>query len=211
VKLIVGLGNPGPRYEGTRHNVGFTAVTELAKRWNADGAKYDKHFEALIVEASAAGSRVLLLAPQTFMNLSGRSVSAVQRFYKLATGDVLAIYDDGDLPVGAIRVRADGSAGGQKGMEDILRRLGSTAVPRIRIGIGRAPSPLMSEWVLSRFSPAERPAIEEALGLACDACECWVREGITAAMNKFNRREKKKPRPDGPDSGGSAAPQGETP
>lgn len=211
MKLIVGLGNPGPRYEGTRHNVGFTAVTELAKRWNAGGAKYDKHFEALIVETSAAGSRVLLLAPQTFMNLSGRSVSAVQRFYKLATGDVLAIYDDGDLPVGAIRVRADGSAGGQKGMEDILRRLGSTAVPRIRIGIGRAPSPLMSEWVLSRFSPAERPAIEEALGLACDACECWVREGITAAMNKFNRREKKKPRPDGPDSGGSAAPQGETP
>lgn len=211
MKLIVGLGNPGPRYEGTRHNVGFMVVTELAKRWNAGAAKFDKHFEALIAEASAAGERVLLLAPQTYMNLSGRSVAAVLRFYKLDPADALVIYDDGDLPVGSIRVRPDGSGGGQKGMEDILRRLGTTAVARVRIGIGRAPSPLMADWVLSRFSPAERPAIEEALGLACDACECWLREDVTTAMNRFNRREKKKQPPDEPKSGKPAGPQGETP
>jgi PTH1 family peptidyl-tRNA hydrolase len=188
VKLIAGLGNPGRRYAGSRHNVGYLVVDELARRWRIDAARHERRCEGLLAEGSAAGQRVLLLKPTTFMNLSGRSVAAVWRFYKLALADVLIVHDDLDLPVGQIRLRAVGSAGGHKGLLDILRHLGSPEVPRLRIGIGKVHQAATVEYVLSRFEPQEREIIEQALGRAADAVDCWLRDGIDAAMNAFNRK-----------------------
>jgi len=197
VKLIVGLGNPGRRYAGSRHNVGYLVVDELARRWQIDAARHDRRCEGLLAEGSAAGQRLLLLKPTTFMNLSGRSVAAVWRFYKLAFADMLIVHDDLDLPVGQIRLRAVGSAGGHKGLLDILRHLGSPEVPRLRIGIGKVHQAATVEYVLSRFEPQERDIIEQTLGRAADAVECWLRDGIDAAMNAFNR----KCEPEPPDRG----------
>ena len=163
MKLIAGLGNPGRRYAGSRHNVGYLVVDELARRWQIDAACHDRRCEGLLAEGSAAGQRVLLLKPTTFMNLSGRNVAAVWRFYKLALADVLIVHDDLDLPVGQIRLRAIGSAGGHKGLLDILRHLGSPEVPRLRIGIGKVHQAATVEYVLSRFEPQERETIEQAL------------------------------------------------
>lgn len=187
MKLIAGLGNPGPRYEGTRHNVGFSVADELARRWGVGGA-YDKDFEAVCGEAAVGGERVLVLKPQTLMNLSGRSVQAAVRFYKIALEDTLVVYDDLDLPVGQLRIRASGSAGGHRGLEDILGRCGSQDVPRIRIGIGKVHRSATVEHVLGRFAPDEREPVTEAISTAADAAVCWVGQGIATAMNKFNRR-----------------------
>lgn len=187
MKLIAGLGNPGPRYEETRHNVGFQVADALARRWGVAGA-YDKDFEGVCGEALVDGTRVLLLKPQTLMNLSGRSVQAATRFYKIALADTLVVIDDLDLAVGQLRIRASGSAGGHRGLEDILGRCGSQDVPRIRIGIGSVQRAATVEHVLGRFSPQERAPIAEALTSAADAAACWVSEGVVAAMNKFNRR-----------------------
>lgn len=207
MKLIVGLGNPGPRYADTRHNVGFVVADLLAKRWRTAVDAYDKRFEGLLGEAQRGDERIFLLKPMTFMNLSGRSVAAFVRFYKLAAADVLAIYDDMDLPVGRIRVRTSGSAGGQKGMVDILRHLGTQDVARIRIGIGRVHGAATVEHVLSKFDSRDRDDVESALGQAADAAECWISDGPVAAMNRFNRgdeppaaRPERKP----PDAGGPA-------
>ncbi len=188
MKLIAGLGNPGRRYAGSRHNVGYLVVDELARRWQIDAARQDRRCEGLLAEGSAAGQRLLLLKPTTFMNLSGRSVAAVWRFYKLALADVLIVHDDLDLPVGLIRLRALGSAGGHKGLLDILKHLGSPEVPRLRIGIGKVHKAATVEYVLSRFEPQEREDIEQVIGRAADAAECWLREGIDAAMTAFNRK-----------------------
>jgi PTH1 family peptidyl-tRNA hydrolase len=209
VKLIAGLGNPGRRYTGSRHNVGYLVVDELARRWQIDTARHDRRCEGLLGEGTAAGQRVLLLKPTTFMNLSGRSVAAVWRFYKLDLADVLIVHDDLDLPVGQIRLRAVGSAGGHKGLLDILRHLGSPEVPRLRIGIGKVHKAATVEYVLSRFEPQEREEIEQVLGRAADAVECWLREGIDAAMNAFNRKCEQEPldRGDGPPA--SDGPQGD--
>ena len=205
MKLIAGLGNPGRRYAGSRHNVGYLVVDELARRWRIDAARHDRRCEGLLAEGSAAGQRVVLLKPTTFMNLSGRSVAAVWRFYKLAFADVLIVHDDLDLPVGQIRLRAVGSAGGHKGLLDILRHLGSPEVPRLRIGIGKVYQAATVEYVLSRFEPQEREIIEQTLGRAADAVECWLRDGIDAAMNAFNRKCEQEP----PDRGDEpAAPDG---
>jgi PTH1 family peptidyl-tRNA hydrolase len=198
VKLIAGLGNPGPRYADSRHNVGFRVVDEVARRWTADVSRYDRHFEGLLSQATPGGDTVLLLKPLTYMNESGRSVAAVWRFYKLAAADVLIVHDDLDLPVGQVRLRAGGSSGGHKGMDDVIRYLGSDEIPRLRIGIGKVHRDATVEYVLSRFEPQERPAIETALGRAADAVDCWRTHGIEAAMNEFNRR------PDEKSSGGPA-------
>jgi peptidyl-tRNA hydrolase, PTH1 family len=131
---------------------------------------------------------VLLLKPATFMNLSGRSVAAAGRYYKLAAADVLVIHDDLDLAVGQLRARASGSAGGHKGMDDVLRHFGTDDVPRLRIGIGKVHREATVDYVLSRFFPEERPAIVAALGLAADAAQCWVQRGIAATMNEYNRK-----------------------
>ncbi len=188
MKVIAGLGNPGQRYERTRHNVGFRVIDELARRWNAEVTRFEKRFEALVGQAAVGGQRVLLLKPQTFMNLSGRSLLAVVQFYKLPLHDVLVVCDDMDLPVGRIRLRAQGTGGGQKGLENILLRLGSVDLPRLRIGIGKAPARFATQYVLGRFGPDEQETIAAVITTAADAAECWLRQGIAAAMNRYNRK-----------------------
>lgn len=189
MKLIAGLGNPGPRYADSRHNIGFLVADELARRWRADLTRFDRDFEALLGEGQCAGERVLLLKPMTFMNLSGRSVAAAARFYKLAPDALLVIYDDLDLPVGKLRLRAGGSAGGHNGMGDVIQQSGTDQIARLRIGIGKVHRAATVGHVLGRFDPEEREEIAFALGQAADAAECWVREGVTAAMNRFNRKK----------------------
>lgn len=186
MKLIAGLGNPGPRYAGTRHNVGFLVVDELARRWAASVDKYERRWEAQLGEGHCDDQRVLLLKPQTYMNLSGRSVLAVQQFYKLDLSDLLVICDDMALPTGTIRLRASGTGGGQKGLENVLLRLSSIDIARLRIGIGQAPSRFASEYVTGRFAPDEREPIETAIVSAADAIECWLSKGIDAAMTRYN-------------------------
>ena len=188
MKLIAGLGNPGPRYAESRHNIGFLVVDELARRWNTAVTHYDRQFEGRTGQALAASQTVLLLKPATFMNLSGRSVAAAWRYYRLTLEDVLIVFDDLDLPAGQLRVRATGSAGGHKGMDDVIQHLGTDALHRVRIGIGRVRRDATVAYVLSRFEPEERPAIATAVGRAADAAECWLQRGITAAMNEFNKK-----------------------
>jgi peptidyl-tRNA hydrolase, PTH1 family len=187
VKLIAGLGNPGPRYADSRHNVGFFVVDELARRWRLGEASYDRHCDGLLRQTERAGERVLLLQPQTYMNLSGRSVAGVWRFYKLALADLLLVIDDLDLPVGHVRIRARGSSGGHNGMTDVIRCVGSDEFARVRIGIGKVDRRATVEYVLGRFESGERDAIAAAVELAADAAECWRAGGIETAMNEYNR------------------------
>jgi PTH1 family peptidyl-tRNA hydrolase len=185
MKLIVGLGNVGKRYEKTRHNVGFCVLDVLAGRAATDAGK--EKFDGRIVEATIAGERALLLWPHTLMNRSGQSVRAAVDFYQLLLGDVLVVGDDFNLPLGKLRFRSEGSAGGQKGLSDVIRRLGSEQVNRLRIGIGPVPEEWdPADFVLGRFDKDERPVIEEALQSSADGVECWVANGIAASMNKFN-------------------------
>lgn len=192
MKLLVGLGNPGRQYADSRHNVGFMVVDELVRRWKSAELRHDRDFEALVGEAQVGPERVLLLKPLTYMNLSGRSASAAARFYKIPLPDVLAVYDDLDLPLGQLRVRAEGSAGGHRGMEDLIRMFGSTAIGRVRVGIGKVHRAATVGHVLGTFSPDERESAEQGIASAADAVECWVREGITTAMNRYNRRPESK-------------------
>jgi PTH1 family peptidyl-tRNA hydrolase len=185
MKLIVGLGNPGAPYRQTRHNVGFEVVGRLARRLQAQPPRVK--FEGEISEATVAGEKVLLLTPLTYMNASGASVLAVRDFYKLAPEHILVICDDLALPLGKLRLRAKGSSGGQKGLDDILRRLSTDEVPRLRIGIGPLPPGRdAAQFVLARFTPEERPVIDAALDRAAEAALVWVQQGIVAAMNQFN-------------------------
>ncbi len=202
MKLIAGLGNPGPRYAHSRHNIGYLVVDELARRWAIDVRRHDRRFEGLLGDGPLAGARALLLKPTTFMNLSGGSVGAAWRFHKLGLEDVLAVYDDLDLPLGKLRLRRGGSAGGHKGMLDIIRHLGSDQVARVRIGIGKVHRTATVDYVLSKFAPDERETIEFAVHEAADAVEFWVRRGIEAAMNEYNRRDARTTRDNG---GGPAA------
>jgi PTH1 family peptidyl-tRNA hydrolase len=185
VKLIVGLGNPGRKYEGTRHNVGFVVLNELARRHSA--ARPKSNFQGEITEAQIAGERTLMLWPQTFMNLSGASALAARDFYKLAEDELLVVCDDFNLPLGKLRLRPSGSAGGQKGLSDIVTRLGSEAVPRLRIGVGPLPENWdPADFVLSRFTKEETPEMEAAIVRAADAVEDWIKLGIDESMNKYN-------------------------
>jgi PTH1 family peptidyl-tRNA hydrolase len=185
MKLVVGLGNPGRKYIGTRHNVGFQVLDELAARHGAGRRKQD--FQAEVLEVGLGREKTLLLWPQTFMNLSGATALAARDFYKLTNNDLLVVCDDLNLPLGKLRTRASGSAGGQKGLDDILRRLGGQDVPRLRIGIG---SPLPGrdavDFVLSRFGPDEQTEIEIATRFGADAVEIWAKEGIAVCMSRFN-------------------------
>jgi PTH1 family peptidyl-tRNA hydrolase len=185
MKIVIGLGNPGRKYVGTRHNVGFVVIEELARRHAAHAAK--SNFQAEIAEASIADEKVLLLRPQTFMNLSGTTAVQVRDFYKLSAEDLLVVCDDFALPLGRLRIRPQGSGGGQKGLADIIRRLGADTVPRLRIGVGPLPAGWDgADFVLGKFAKAEQAEIELAIVRAADAVEHWVREGIAAAMNKYN-------------------------
>jgi PTH1 family peptidyl-tRNA hydrolase len=183
-KLVVGLGNPGSRYEGTRHNVGFEVVDRLAA--GGSGARFSRKFDGLLAETEIDFHRVLLLKPETFMNLSGRSVGQAMQFYKLELADLLVICDDLSLPLAKLRIRSGGSDGGQKGLRDITAHLGTDNFARLRIGIGDRGQIDASEFVLSRFRAAERPIIDDALITATQAVAVWVTQGVSAAMNRFN-------------------------
>ena len=185
MKLVVGLGNPGKKYEGTRHNVGFRVAAELAAKFGTTQPK--RAFQGEVVEALVGSEKILLLCPHTLMNLSGQSVLAARDFYKVEHKDLLVVGDDLNLPLGKLRFRASGSSGGQKGLKDILHRLGGEDIPRLRIGIGSPPSGRdVAGYVLGRFAKNETDEIEIAIKEAADAVTVWVREGIAVAMNKYN-------------------------
>lgn len=185
MKLIVGLGNPGRKYEQTRHNVGFIVAAKIAALNSAGSPKI--RFEGEFAETSIGGRKVALLCPQTFMNASGQSVRKAVDFFKLEHNDILVICDDLNLPSGKLRLRASGSAGGQNGIKDIIRHLGSDGFPRLRLGIGRPPEGwTVTDYVLGKFGKAEQPPIEEATTRAAHAAICFVTEGIGEAMSRFN-------------------------
>ena len=185
MKLVVGLGNPGRRYQGTRHNVGFAVLAELAREFGSGAAKSKFHGE--IVEVSLDGQRALLLSPLTYMNRSGLSVQEAKGFYKIPDDHLLVLCDDLNLPVAKLRFRARGSSGGQKGLEDIVRRLGTEDFARLRIGIGSPPEGWdWADYVLSKFSKQEIPEVEEAVRKAARAVVVWAREGTEFCMNQYN-------------------------
>ncbi len=184
-KLVVGLGNPGSKYDATRHNVGFELVDRLAR--GGAGASFSRRFDGQLAEVEIDFRRVLLLKPETFMNLSGRSVRQAVQFYKLdPAADLLVACDDLSLPLGRLRLRGSGSDGGQKGLRDVLAQLGTDAFARLRIGIGERGEVDASDYVLNRFRSAERPIIDDALILAAQAVAVWAGQGLPAAMNRFN-------------------------
>ncbi|GIW89055.1 MAG: peptidyl-tRNA hydrolase [Isosphaeraceae bacterium] len=183
-KLVVGLGNPGAKYEGTRHNVGFELVDRLAAA--PPGVRFQRRFDGLLAETEIDHRRVLLFKPQTYMNLSGRPVQSCVQFYKIEPADLLIVCDDLSLPLGKLRIRRGGSDGGQKGLRDIIAQLGSSDIPRLRIGIGEPGHQDAADFVLTRFRSSERPIIDDALILASQAVAVWVTQGIDAAMNRFN-------------------------
>jgi PTH1 family peptidyl-tRNA hydrolase len=186
MKLIVGLGNPGPKYAGTRHNVGFDVVDYLAA---APGCgPFREKFEAFVAEMKDGDETVLLVKPLTFMNLSGRAVRAILDFYKVPVENVLVICDDFNLPLGKLRARTKGSHGGQNGLRNVQEQLGTDAYTRLRIGVG-APAVDAVDHVLSKFKPGERAAVEDAVAVAAQAALTWVRQGAEAAMNRFNGGE----------------------
>ncbi|MCA9230238.1 MAG: aminoacyl-tRNA hydrolase [Planctomycetales bacterium] len=185
MKLVVGLGNPGKKYESTRHNVGFEVIQSLAKRHGASAGK--SKFEGLLQECQIRGERTLLLMPLTFMNLSGRSVRQALDFYKLGLDDLVLVCDDFNLSLGSLRFRPEGSAGGQKGLADTIQQLASDQFARLRFGIGPVPEkwdPV--DFVLGRFSTDESVLVELQINRACDAVETWIADGIDQAMNRYN-------------------------
>ncbi len=185
MKLIVGLGNPGRKYEGTRHNVGFDVLSVLARRCGASGTK--SAFQAETLDVAIGSERVLLAWPQTFMNRSGSSAVQARDFYKLTNADLLVVCDDLNLPLGKLRVRAKGSSGGQRGLEDLIRCLGGDEFARLRVGIGAPPEYMdAADFVLAKYTKTERVEIDLAIVRAADAVECWVREGTAVCMNRFN-------------------------
>ena len=184
--LIVGLGNPGREYEKTRHNVGFRAVELLAKD---AGVKIDRSkFRALTRQTTVAGQKVLLLQPQTYMNNSGEAVQLAAMYYRVPVSHILVLSDDVSLPVGKIRVRPDGSAGGHNGLKSIISHLGGQDFPRIKIGVGVKPHPDydLADWVLSSFSAEEEKALAPAVEHAAAAAEELIRNGPAQAANKYN-------------------------
>jgi PTH1 family peptidyl-tRNA hydrolase len=184
IKLVIGLGNPGSKYQGTRHNIGFELVDRLAR--GGSPASFSSKFDGQLAETEIDYRRVLLFKPETFMNLSGRAVGQAVRFYKLPLEDLLVVCDDLSLPVGKLRLRPAGSDGGQKGLRDIASHLGSDQFPRLRIGIGDNEDLDAADYVLSRFRSAEKSVIDDALILASQAVAVWVTQGIDTAMNRFN-------------------------
>lgn len=190
MKLIVGLGNPGPEYAGTRHNAGFMAIDRLARRWQLSGAKMK--FHAGILETKVDDQTVMLMQPLTYMNRSGLAVGEAAAFYKLAPRDCMVVVDDTALPLGHIRIRPAGSAGSHNGLSDIQRALGTDAYPRLRLGIGSPASGdqriPQKDYVLAPFSAEQLAQLAPALDNAAQALECWVKQGLDLAMNRHNTR-----------------------
>jgi len=188
MKLIVGLGNPGPEYAGTRHNVGFLVVDRLAARF-APGATPRSRFGGLAWDADIGGEKCMLLKPMTFMNLSGRTVLEAVQFFKLdASKDLLVIVDDLAFPCGTGRLKPDGSSGGHNGLADIGQRLGSNYWARVRVGIDPNGRIRQSDYVLGQFTPDQKPLVEQSLAEAAQAAEAWATKGLEEAMNRFNRK-----------------------
>ena len=185
MKLVVGLGNPGAQYKGTRHNVGFEVLARLSARHAT--ATPRARFQGETVEATIGAEKILLLTPLTYMNLSGASVLAARDFYKVEHADLLVVCDDFNLPLARLRLRGKGTAGGQKGLEDVIRRLGTEEFARLRIGIGAPPAGRdVTGYVLGRFTSEERAELEPALDKAADAVVAWALQGIADAMSQFN-------------------------
>ena len=183
--LIIGLGNPGREYELTRHNIGFLAIDHLAKRWGVEVNKYK--LKALMGEYRKPHEKVILVKPQTFMNLSGNAVRSFFQFYKPTIDQMLVIFDDLDLPFGSIRIRKSGGSSGQKGMNSIIEQLGTEEFPRIRVGIGRPPGKMNSvDFILNKFRNSENKDLELILDKCADAVECFIENGIETTMNRYN-------------------------
>jgi PTH1 family peptidyl-tRNA hydrolase len=189
MNIIIGLGNPGKDYVGTRHNVGFEVIDKLAYDYNISVNK-SKH-KALMAEGTIKDKKVVLLKPQTYMNLSGESVKEALSWYKCSNKDIIVIYDDISLDVGEIRVRQQGSAGGHNGMKSIIQQLGTDEFIRVRIGIGEKPKNWdLADYVLGRFAKEEIEPIIEGFKKAADACEMVLDTGVLSAMNKYNQKKR---------------------
>jgi peptidyl-tRNA hydrolase, PTH1 family len=195
MRLVVGLGNPGNEYVGTRHNVGWEVLDALAVRlhWIDQGREFNrlarKKFDGLALDGSSpAGNKVLLLKPTTFMNASGQAVQSAMAFYQLSPADVMIVLDDMALPCGKIRIRAGGSSGGHNGLKDIERALATDQYPRLRLGIDSPPPPMAGhDYVLGKFTAAQRPTIDEAARKSAEAIVAWLDQGLETAMNGFNQ------------------------
>jgi PTH1 family peptidyl-tRNA hydrolase len=208
MKIVIGLGNPGLKYAGTRHNVGFDVVDYLAKGKGA--SSFREKFESFVAELKEGDETVLLMKPLTFMNLSGRALRAAADFYKLPVEQVLVVCDDFNLPLGKLRIRAKGSHGGQNGLRNIQDQLGTDAYARLRIGVGQPAVGEAVDFVLSKFKPGERAAADDAVANAASAALVWVRSGLEVCMNRFNGGEdpkaekkpkKEKLKPEKPEEG----------
>lgn len=184
--VIVGLGNPGDRYAQTKHNIGFITIDYLAEQHSIKMNKM-KH-KAIIGEGDMGGEKVLLVKPQTFMNLSGQSVMDIVNFYKVPAANLIVIYDDIDLPVGKVRIRPNGSSGTHNGMRNIIYLLRNQEFPRIRIGVGKQPDYMdLADYVMTKFNSEEKSLIEEAIKKSAATVEEIVKSGINNAMNKYNK------------------------
>lgn len=184
--IIVGLGNPGKKYERTRHNVGFRVIDHLCEKYAVSSTK--KKFDAICAKVTIGEENILLLKPQTFMNNSGLSVAEAANFYKVQPENIIVVFDDISLDPGKLRVKRKGSAGGHNGVKSIIQLLDSESFPRIKIGVGKKPNPNwdLANWVLSKFSDAEDKLIEEAIGKVNDALKCILDGQIDKAMNLVN-------------------------
>ena len=182
--LIAGLGNPGKKYEKTRHNMGFMTIDKLAEKHNVSVDK--SKFKALVGEFNLGGEKIILMKPQTYMNLSGEAIREAVNFYKLDLKNVLVIYDDLDIPVGALRIRTAGSPGTHNGMRSVVSNLGSQKFPRIRIGIGNDEQRDIIDFVIGKLSKDDEEILNDTIESASLAVECFIAEGIDKAMNKYN-------------------------
>lgn len=184
--LLVCLGNPGDQYEGTRHNVGFQVADEIGERARIPIQKLK--FRALTNTCELGGEKVLIMKPVTYMNLSGEAVRQAADFYKVPPERVLVVSDDVSLPVGKLRVRSGGSAGGHNGLKSIISHLGSEEFPRVKIGVGEKPHPDydLADWVLGKFTGEDKKAVDAAVKRAADVVECVIKDGMDKAMNKYN-------------------------
>ena len=187
MKIVAGLGNPGAEYRNTRHNVGFLVIDRLATELGVSVGK--RKFRSLIGDGKHEGEGVLLMKPQTYMNLSGGAIREAVRFHGLAPSDVLVICDDVNLPLGRLRLRPDGSHGGQNGLKSIIADLGTDAFPRLRVGVGRPEGNAgLKDYVLGKWERDEIPIMQEQVGRAAEAALCFLHEGIEAVMNRYNAK-----------------------
>ncbi|HKP04800.1 MAG TPA: aminoacyl-tRNA hydrolase [Chthoniobacterales bacterium] len=182
VRLVAGLGNPGPEYDGTRHNIGFAIVDRLAAELGLTW-QHEKRWHLLW----AKGERVILVKPTSYMNRSGEPIQAIAQFYKITPAEMLIVLDDMDLPLGRLRLRPDGGTAGHNGLESVIVQFGTEEIPRLRVGIGAAPKEGSVDYVLGRFFEEERPIAEKTVARAVEAVKWSIDKGVLSAMNLFNK------------------------